>query len=126
VGIGQIGHPTQERLNKIVNQRLNNVDLVLNRQGLYNGNDPLLNTKQLQVAKPGKFHKVSDVNGSVRWMDIPDVTASSYNEEKLAKQIINKASNYALFTEKNENPVCVFIERCECKKLLRNFATFET
>ncbi|GAJ02532.1 unnamed protein product, partial [marine sediment metagenome] len=32
VGIGQVGKPTQDRINKIVNQRLDNVDLVLNKQ----------------------------------------------------------------------------------------------
>lgn len=92
VGIGQIGRPTQERLNKMVNQRLNNVDLVLNRQGFYNGNDPLLNPKNLQVSKPGKWHKVSDINGSIRWMDTPDVTASSYQEESLAKNDFRQAT----------------------------------
>jgi hypothetical protein len=86
VGIGKIGKPTQERLNKIVNQRLDNVDLVLNKQGFYNGNDTLINTKKLQVSKPGQWHKVSDTVTSIRWMDIPDVTTSSYKEEEIAKQ----------------------------------------
>ncbi len=86
IGIGQIGLPTQERLNKIVNQRLDNVDLVLNKQGFYNGNDMLINTKKLQVSKPGQWHKVSDTVTSIRWMDIPDVTQSSYEEEKIAKE----------------------------------------
>lgn len=85
IGIGKVGKPTQERLNKIVNQRLDNVDLVLNKQGFYNGNDTLINTKKLQVSKPGQWHKVSDTVTSIRWMDTPDVTASSYKEEELAK-----------------------------------------
>lgn len=85
VGVGQVGKPTQERLNKIVNQRLDNVDLVLNKQGFYNGNDPMINTKKLQVSEPGRWHKVSDTVNSIRWMDTPDVTASSYKEEELAK-----------------------------------------
>ncbi len=85
IGIGQIGLPTQERLNKIVNQRLDNVDLVLNKQGFYNGNDVLINTKKLQVSKPGLWHKVSDTVTSIRWMDTPDVTTSSYKEEEIAK-----------------------------------------
>jgi hypothetical protein len=85
VGVGQVGKPTQERLNKLVNQRLDNVDLVLNKQGFYNGNDTLINTKKLQVSEPGRWHKVSDTVNSVRWMDTPDVTASSYKEEELAK-----------------------------------------
>jgi hypothetical protein len=86
IGVGQVGYPTQERLNKIVNQRLDNVDLVLNKQGFYNGNDTLINTKKLQVSKPGQWHKVSDTVTSIRWMDTPDVTQSSYKEEEIAKQ----------------------------------------
>lgn len=85
VGIGKIGKPTQERINKIVNQRLDNVDLVMNKQGFYNGNDTLINTKKLQISKPGQWHKVSDTSTSIRWMDIPDVTTSSYKEEEIAK-----------------------------------------
>jgi hypothetical protein len=85
VGIGQVGKPTQERLNKIVNQRLDNVDLVLNKQGFYNGNDPLINLRKLQVSKPGQWHKVSDTIASIRWMETPDVTQSSYKEEEIAK-----------------------------------------
>lgn len=86
IGMGQVGKPTQDRLNKIVNQRLDNVDLVLNKQGVYNGNDPLINTRKLRVSKPGQFHKVSDINTSIDFLDTPDVTASSYKEEEIAKQ----------------------------------------
>ena len=86
VGIGKAGLPTQERLNKLVNQRLDNVDLVLNKQGCYNGNDAHINTRKLTKSKPGLWHKVSDTVTSMRWMDTPDVTSSSYKEEELAKQ----------------------------------------
>jgi hypothetical protein len=86
VGIGQIGFPSQERVNKIVNQRLDNVDLVLNKQGFYNGNDTMINTKQLQISRPGLWRKVSDTVNSIRWMETPDVTQSSYEEEKIAKE----------------------------------------
>lgn len=92
VGIGQIGKPTQERINKIVNQRLDNVDLVLNKSGVFDGNDTLLNRKKLQVSKPGKWTKVSDVDRSIKWMDTPDVTRSSYEEEKIAKQDFREAT----------------------------------
>jgi hypothetical protein len=92
VGIGQVGRPTQERLNKMVNQRLDNVDLVLNKQGFYNGNDPLINTRKLQISKPGQWHKVSDTVNSIRWMDTPDVTSSSYKEEELAKADYREAT----------------------------------
>ena len=85
-GIGKAGLPTQERINKIVNQRLDNVDLVLNKQGVYNGNDPLVNTRKLLKSKPGLWHKVSDTQTSMKWMETPDVTSSSYKEEEIAKQ----------------------------------------
>jgi len=86
IGMGQVGKPSQDRVNKIVNQRLDNVDLVLNKQGVYNGNDPLINTRKLRVSMPGQFHKVSDVNQSISFIDTPDVTASSYKEEEIAKE----------------------------------------
>jgi len=92
IGIGSIGAPTNERLNKLVNQRLDNVDLVLNRQGVYNGNDPLIDKKRLQISKPGKFYKVSDTVTSIKFLDIPDVTASSYKEEEIAKAYFREAT----------------------------------
>jgi hypothetical protein len=92
VGLGVVGKPTQDRLNKIINQRLDNVDLVLNKQGFYNGNDPLINTKKLQISRPGQWHKVSDTVASIRWMDTPDVTSSSYKEEELAKADYREAT----------------------------------
>ena len=92
IGIGVVGKPTQDRLNKMVNQRLDNVDLVLNKQGFYNGNDPLINVKKLKVSIPGQWHKVSDTVNSIKWMDIPDVTASSYKEEELAKADFREAT----------------------------------
>ena len=92
IGTGQVGCATQERVNKIVNQRLDNVDLVMNKQGFYNGNDPLVNVKKLMVSMPGQWHKVSDTMYSVRWMDIPDVTASSYQEENIAKSDYREAT----------------------------------
>lgn len=92
VGLGTVGKPTQDRLNKMVNQRLDNVDLVLNKQGFYNGNDPLINHKKLKISMPGQWHKVSDTVNSIKWMETPDVTASSYREEELAKQDYREAT----------------------------------
>jgi len=106
VGIGTVGKPTQDRLNKIINQRLDNVDLVLNKQGFYNGNDPLINVKKLQVSAPGSWRKVSDTVSSIRWMDTPDVTASAYKEEELAKADYREATGASaplMPTEKNQS-----------------------
>ena len=92
VGVGIVGMSTQDRVDKIVNQRLDNVDLCLNKQGIYDGNDTLINKKSLQISKPGKFHKVQDINTSVKVWDFGDVTQSSYMEEKLAKDDFKEAT----------------------------------
>lgn len=92
VGTGVVGYPTQDRLDKIVNQRLDNVDLIINKQGCYNGNDPLINVRRLEESRPGRWHKVSDTQLSIKWMDVPDVTASSYQEEAIAKQDYREAT----------------------------------
>lgn len=102
VGVGELGKSSQERVNKIVNQRLDNVDLVLNKQGMYDGNDILLNTKNLMVSKPGKWHKVSDVNTSMKPFEFPDVTTSSYNEEKIAKDDFKEATGATVPLQPNE------------------------
>jgi len=86
VGVGDAGLSSQERVNKLINQRLDNVDLVLNKQGVYDGNDNMINTKSLGVSKPGKWHKVQDVDRSMKPFEFHDVTASSYQEEKLATE----------------------------------------
>lgn len=92
IGVGKVGRASQERVNKIVNSRLDNVDLVMNKMGFYNGNDSLINLKKLQVSKPGLWHKVSDTQLSIRWMETPDVTQSSYLEEEKAKQDFREAT----------------------------------
>jgi hypothetical protein len=85
IGVGQIGHPSQERLNKIVNQRLDNVDLIMNQEKLVNGNDTMINRKKLANSSPGKVTICSDINQSMKWLEIPNVTAEAYKEEELAK-----------------------------------------
>jgi hypothetical protein len=92
LGLGKVGMASQERVNKIVNTRLDNVDLILNKQGAYNGNDPLINVKKLQVSKPGLWHKVSDVASSLHWIETPDVTQSAYIEEEKAKGDFREAT----------------------------------
>lgn len=91
VGIGQVGKPTQDRLNKIVNQRLDNVDLVLNKERVVNGNDTMINRNKLKVSKPGNIHYAQDIN-NIQWIDVPDVTSSAYQEEALAKQDYREAT----------------------------------
>jgi hypothetical protein len=102
VGMGKVGLASQERVNKIVNQRLDNVDLVLNKQGMYDANDTVLNTKGLMVSKPGKWHKVQDVERSLRPFEFNDVTQSAYVEEKIAKDDFKEATGAVVPLQPNE------------------------
>jgi hypothetical protein len=103
VGVGVVGKSTQERLNKLVNQRLDNVDLVLNKMGVYNANDTLINKKRLRTSMPGLWHGAADVN-NLKWMDMPDVTASSYHEEDLAKNDFREATGATMTLMPSEDP----------------------
>lgn len=79
-GIGEI-EPTetlQIGINKMRNQRLDNVDLVLNRMWIYDRNAGI-NPKSL-VSTPGNAIPADDING-LQPVPTPDVTASSYAEE---------------------------------------------
>ena len=85
VGVGKIGKSSCARLNKIVNQRLDNVDLVINRQWLAQAGDNYLNRSKLQISQPGAVHDCADPMTSLKPLETPDVTASSYKEEEIAK-----------------------------------------
>jgi hypothetical protein len=104
VGVGTIGKPTQERVNKIVNQRLDNVDLVLNKQGCYDGNDPILNVAKLKQSIPGQWHKVSDTSRSLQVWEFPDVTQSSYREEEIAKQDFRESTGATMTLTPTDDP----------------------
>lgn len=103
VGIGVVGKPTQERLNKLVNQRLDNVDLVLNRMGIYNANDTMINKNKLRKSMPGLWHGASDVN-NLKWMEMPDVTGSSYKEEELAKNDYRESTGATMTLMPTDDP----------------------
>jgi hypothetical protein len=79
-GIGEV-EPTESiqiGLNKIKNQRLDNVDLVLNRMWLRDRTSGV-NPADLQ-SLPGQIIDVDDMEG-LRALPTPDVTNSSYQEE---------------------------------------------
>lgn len=102
VGIGEVGLSPQDRVNKLINQRLDNVDLVLNKQGLIDANDTQINVRSLQVSKPGKWHKVGDINTSLKPFEFQDVTTSAYQEEKLATDDFHKATGATVPLQPNE------------------------
>ncbi len=103
VGIGQIGKPSVERIQKIVNQRLDNVDLVINKERVYNGNDPLINTKKLRVSAPGNLYRASDVN-NIKDLMTHDVTQSSYREEEIAKTDFRESTGSTAYLQPTEGP----------------------
>lgn len=85
IGVGKIGKGSNDRLNKVVNQRLDNVDLVLNKQYLVMAGDNYLNRRKLALSQPGAIHDCADTVASVRELVTQDVTGSSYKEEEIAK-----------------------------------------
>lgn len=91
VGIGQIGQSTQERVNKQVSQRLDNIDVILNIMGVFDGNDTVLSRRDLEESRPGKWIPVSNVMTSLRAFEFPNVTSESYKEEELAKADFREA-----------------------------------
>lgn len=106
VGVGTIGLPSQERVNKIVNQRLDNVDLILGGGGLYNAHDMVLakHIASLQSSGPRKWTPATDINNAIRPHDIVDVTASSYNEEKIAKDDFRESTGATTHLMPTDNP----------------------
>lgn len=90
-GIGEI-EPTetlQVALNKTRNQRLDNVDLVLNRMWIYDRNAGI-NPKHLR-SFPGNAIPADDING-LQPVKTPDVTSSSYNDEDRIERDFQRAT----------------------------------
>ena len=79
-GVGEI-EPTETMqigINKIRNQRLDNVDLVMNRMWIFDRNTGI-NPRDLK-SFPGNIIPADDISG-LQPLTTPDVTASSYAEE---------------------------------------------
>jgi hypothetical protein len=79
-GRTQLASSLQEELNDVVNQRMDNVKLVLNKRYFIRrqGN---VNLKSLMRNVPGGGIMVEDPNNDVRVIDTNDVTSSSYAEQ---------------------------------------------
>lgn len=72
----------QYELNDIRNQRMDNVNLILNRMWVVNTAANV--DKQDLVSRPGGIIEEAIPNG-IRPLDIPDITSSAYQEEAIVK-----------------------------------------
>lgn len=75
-----LGKELQKEANEIVNQRLDNVKLVLNKRWLVKRGQQV-DTKSLNRNVAGGVTLANDVNQDVREINFPDVTGSSYAEQ---------------------------------------------
>lgn len=72
----------QKEANEIVNQRLDNVKLVLNKRWMVKRGQQV-DTQSLNRNVPGGVTLVNDVNNDVREVNWVDVTSSAYQEQNL-------------------------------------------
>jgi len=70
----------QEEMNELVNQRIDNVKLVLNKRYFVKRNKQV-DLRSITRNTPGSVTMMLDPDGDVRVVDTPDVTASSYQEQ---------------------------------------------
>lgn len=75
-----LGENLQREANEVVNQRLDNVKLVLNKRYIAK-RGAQVDLKSLVRNVPGSVTLANDVNGDVRTIDFQDVTSSSYAEQ---------------------------------------------
>jgi len=90
-GVCELVEPLQEELNDKRNQRLDNVNLVLQKILTYV--EGAVDTRILKnfVFAPGARLPVKDIN-ALKWESPDDVTASSYNEEQILAGDIQETS----------------------------------
>jgi hypothetical protein len=79
-GIVGLGKNVQIELNENVNQRLDNVKLVLNKRWIVKRGS-MVDLKSITRNVPGSVTMVNDVQGDVLPVDFNDITPSSYHEQ---------------------------------------------
>lgn len=93
IGIPEVSEDLQTELNTVRNQRMDNVNLIINRMFIANKYADI-NLDQL-VSYPGNVILTNDIN-AIRALDTRDVTKSAYMEEDIIKQDIDNATgNYS-------------------------------
>ena len=87
--------PMQEQVNELVNQRIDNVSLVLNKRYLIRRGRKI-DLESLMRNVPGGGVMTEDPAGDVRVMETPDVTSSAYAEQdRLDVQIDEMTGNFS-------------------------------
>ena len=90
-GVPEIAERSQNELNDKRNQRLDNVNQVLQPILTYVENAITPELLRLFTFQPGGRLPVKDING-LRWERCPDVTSSAYKEEDILRQDIEEST----------------------------------
>jgi len=88
IGIPEISETLQDELNTVRNQRMDNVNLIINRMFVANKYADI-DFDQL-VSYPGNVILTNDVN-AIQPLDTRDITKSAYQEEEIIKRDIDNA-----------------------------------
>jgi len=89
IGIPEVSEVLQEELNTVRNQRMDNVNLIINRMFVANKYADI-NFDQL-VSYPGNVILTNDVN-AIQPLDTRDITKSAYMEEEIIKRDIDNCT----------------------------------
>jgi hypothetical protein len=92
IGIPEVSESLQEELNAVRNQRMDNVNLIINRMFIANKYADI-DFDQL-VSYPGNIILTNDVT-AVQPLDTRDITKSAYMEEEIIKRDIDNAARNA-------------------------------
>lgn len=94
IGIPRAIHSMQKRLNDLINQRNDNINLILNRMWKVHTLADV-DLRRLESI-PGRFILTNDMNG-IEPLPTPDVTASSYQEQSALLQQVEQATGFSRF-----------------------------
>lgn len=89
IGIPEIAESLQEELNTVRNQRMDNVNLIINRMFVANKYADI--DFDNLVSYPGNVILTNDVN-AIQPLDTRDITKSAYMEEEIIKKDIDNAT----------------------------------
>jgi hypothetical protein len=94
IGIPEIALDLQEELNTVRNQRMDNVNLIINRMFIANKYADI-NLDQL-VSYPGNVILTNDIN-AIKDLDTRDITKSAYMEEEIIKNDLDNATGEFMY-----------------------------
>lgn len=79
-GVARMTKDTQAEINNIANQRIDNVQIAMNKR-YFAARNRQVDTRSLTRNVPGSVTLMQDVDKDVRIVDTPDVTSSAYQEQ---------------------------------------------